>query len=432
MALTVKRVAKLVGAGVAGRHTDGAGGVKGLMLCVEGKTSAHWLLRYQRDHKTRHMGLGSARDLTLAAAREKAKRERERLADGIDPLKLRREEREAQRQAEAKRLTFKEAAERCHEALSAGWSNQHHANEFISSLRRWVFPIFGGLDVAAVGKDEVLRVLEQKLPGKMGKSAGGTFWKARSQTADRTRNRIERVLDWAEARGFRPAGTPNPARWRGFLDQLLAKPRRIAPQQNMAAVPYGELPNVMATLAAEESVGAQALSFIIMTACRMGEALKATWPEIDFEAAEWVIPKERMKARKEHRVPLSPQAMELLRSLYREEGNLYLFISAKTPGTHIAETTVTAALRNAGRSETVHGMRSCFKTWSEERTSFSPIIAELSLAHAVGNAVERAYRRGDVIVKRRKLLEQWSRFLATPPKADEVVVSLHRRDGAKT
>jgi len=315
MALTVKRVAKLVGAGVAGRHTDGAGGVKGLMLCVEGKTSAHWLLRYQRDHKTRHMGLGSARDLTLAAAREKAKRERERLADGIDPLKLRREEREAQRQAEAKRLTFKEAAERCHEALSAGWSNQHHANEFISSLRRWVFPIFGGLDVAAVGKDEVLRVLEQKLPGKMGKSAGGTFWKARSQTADRTRNRIERVLDWA---------------------------------------------------------------------------------------------------------------------LYREEGNLYLFISAKTPGTHIAETTVTAALRNAGRSETVHGMRSCFKTWSEERTSFSPIIAELSLAHAVGNAVERAYRRGDVIVKRRKLLEQWSRFLATPPKADEVVVSLHRRDGAKT
>ena len=332
MALTVKRVAKLVGAGVAGRHTDGAGGVKGLMLCVEGKTSAHWLLRYQRDHKTRHMGLGSARDLTLAAAREKAKRERERLADGIDPLKLRREEREAQRQAEAKRLTFKEAAERCHEALSAGWSNQHHANEFISSLRRWVFPIFGGLDVAAVGKDEVLRVLEQKLPGKMGKSAGGTFWKARSQTADRTRNRIERVLDWAEARGFRPAGTPNPARWRGFLDQLLAKPRRIAPQQNMAAVPYGELPNVMATLAAEESVGAQALSFIIMTACRMGEALKATWPEIDFEAAEWVIPKERMKARKEHRVPLSPQAMELLRSLYREEGNLYLFISAKTPG----------------------------------------------------------------------------------------------------
>jgi len=417
MALTVKRVAKLVGAGVAGRHTDGAGGVKGLMLCVEGKTSAHWLLRYQRDHKTRHMGLGSARDLTLAAAREKAKRERERLADGIDPLKLRREEREAQRQAEAKRLTFKEAAERCHEALSAGWSNQHHANEFISSLRRWVFPIFGGLDVAAVGKDEVLRVLEQKLPGKMGKSAGGTFWKARSQTADRTRNRIERVLDWAEARGFRPAGTPNPARWRGFLDQLLAKPRRIAPQQNMAAVPYGELPNVMATLAAEESVGAQALSFIIMTACRMGEALKATWPEIDFEAAEWVIPKERMKARKEHRVPLSPQAMELLRGLYREQGNPYLFISSKIAGTHIAETTVTDALRKAGRKETLHGFRASFKTWAEERTNFPSIIAELSLAHSVGNAVERAYRRTDLATKRRKLMEQWGRFVTSPPDA---------------
>jgi hypothetical protein len=275
MSLTAKKVEKLLNAGVPTKVTD-KGGVRGLMLCVEGKTSAHWLLRYQRDHKTRHMGLGSARDLTLAAAREKAKRERERLADGIDPLKLRREEREAQRQAEAKRLTFKEAAERCHESLSAGWSNQHHANEFISSLRRWVFPIFGNFDVAAVGKDEVLRVLEQKLPGKMGKGAGGTFWKARSQTADRTRNRIERVLDWAEARGFRPAGTPNPARWRGFLDQLLAKPRRIAPQQNMAAVPYDQVPNVMATLAVEATVGAQALRFIVMTACRMGEALKAT------------------------------------------------------------------------------------------------------------------------------------------------------------
>jgi len=425
MALTVKRVAKLVGAGVAGRHTDGAGGVKGLMLCVEGKTSAHWLLRYQRDHKTRHMGLGSARDLSLAAAREKAKRERERLADGIDPLKLRREEREAQRQAEAKRLTFKEAAERCHESLSAGWSNPHHANEFISSLRRWVFPIFGNFDVAAVGKDEVLRCLEQKL--KTGKGAGtATFWRGRSQTADRTRNRIERVLDWAEARGYRPPGTPNPARWRGFLDQLLAKPRRIAPQQNMAAVPYDQVPNVMATLAVEATVGAQALRFIVMTACRMGEALKATWAEVDFEAAEWVIPKERMKARKEHRVPLSPQAMELLKSLPTEEGNPFLFISSKTPGTHIAETTVTAALRNAGRTETVHGMRSCFKTWSEERTSFSPIIAELSLAHAV----ERAYRRGDIIVKRRKLMEAWSTYCTTPPvkksKRDEVVVSLHR------
>jgi integrase len=426
MALTVKRVESLLRAGERGRHTDGAGGVKGLMLCVESKTSAHWLLRYQRDHKTRHMGLGSARDLSLAAAREKAKIEREQIARDIDPLERRREEREAQRQREAKRLTFREASERCHESLSAGWSNPHHANEFISSLRRWVYPHIGNLDVAAVGRDEVLRVLDQKLPGKMAGAGTASFWKGRSQTADRTRNRIERVLDWAEARGFRPSGTPNPARWRGFLDQLLAKPRKIAPQQNMAAVPYAELPNAMAALAADASVGALCLRFIVHTVCRMSEALKATYEEIDLDATEWVIPKERMKARKEHRVPLSPQVIALLKSLPTEEGNPYLFVSAKTPGTHIAETTVTAALRNAGRSETVHGMRAAFKTWSEERTSFAPIIAELSLAHAVGNAVERAYRRGDIIVKRRKLMEQWSRFVTTPPvekpKGDKVVL----------
>src|SRR5262249_7466792 len=152
---------------------------------------------------------------------------------------------------------------------------------FLSSLQHWAFPLIGSVDVGAVGKDEVLRVLEQKLPSRMGHAGGGTFWTARSQAADRTRNRIERVLDWAEARGFRPSGTPNPARWRGFLDQLLAKPRKIAPVRHMAAVPYQELPGVMQRLAAEESVGAQCLRFITISASRMGEALKATWAEID-------------------------------------------------------------------------------------------------------------------------------------------------------
>jgi integrase len=396
-------------AGVPGRHTDGD--VKGLMLCVEGKKSAHWLLRYQRNKTVRHMGLGSARDLSLAGAREKAKIERERIARDIDPLELRRKEREAQRQAEAKRLSFKEAAERCHEALQAGWSNAHHANEFLSSLQRWVYPHIGNLDIAAVDKDAVLRVLEQKLPRE-----GGTFWTKRAVTADRTRNRIERVLDWAEARDFRTAGTPNPARWKGFLDQLLAKPRKIAPLQNMPSVPYSEVPALMQTLSAEESVASAALRFIVMTGCRLSEALKATWEEIDLKAAEWVIPKERMKARKPHTVPLSPQVMALLDDLptETEERKGFLFIGAKTPGTHIAETTVTDVLRRAGRKETLHGFRASFKTWAEERTNLPSIIAELSLAHTVGNAVERSYRRTDLAAKRRKLMEQWSRFVTTP------------------
>jgi integrase len=417
MALTVKRIEKLLRAGVPGKHTDSD--VKGLMLCIESKTSAHWLLRWQREGKVFHMGLGSVQsegrkgkqgDLPLAAAREMAIQARERIARGTNPLELRRKERETQRQAEARLLTFKQAAERCHAALEPGWSSSHHSDEFINSLQRYAYPHIGNLDVAAVGKDEVLRVLEQKLPSRIKGADGGTFWNERAVTADRVRARVQTVLDWAEARGYRAAGTPNPARWRGFLDQLLAAPRRIAPVRNMAAVPYAEVPAVMAALATDQNVAAQCLRFIILTTARLGEALKATWDEVNLEAAEWTIPASRMKGRREHRVPLSPQAVELLRSLYREEGNPYLFISSRTPGTHVVESTVGIALRAAGRKETIHGFRASFKTWAEERTNFPGIIVELSLAHRVGNAVENAYRRSDLAAKRAKLMQAWGKF----------------------
>ena len=386
-ALTVKRIERLLR--VPGKYTDGD--VKGLMLCVESKTSAYWLLRWQRNYKTRHMGLGSALEgstkyLSLAAAREKAREQYERLARGIDPLELKRKDREAQRQAEARLLTFKEAAERCHAALEPGWSNSHHSDEFINSLQRYAYPIIGSLDVAAVDQDSVLRVLEQKLPSRIKGTDGGVFWHVKTITADRTRNRIERVLDWAEARGYRASGTPNPARWRGFLDQLLAAPRKVAPVQHMRSVPYAEVPAVMAALAADTSVAAQCLRFTIMTGCRLGEALKATWDEINLEAAEWVIPASRMKGRREHRVPLSPQVITLLHSLYREENNPHLFISTRTPGTHVVESTLTIALRNAGCEATIYGFRSSLKTWAEECTNFPGLVIELSLAHSPGHA----------------------------------------------
>jgi integrase len=385
------------------------------MLCVESKTSAYWLLRYQRNKIVKHMGLGSAHDVSLAAVRVRARRERERLADGIDPLELKRKDREAKRQAEAKRLTFKDAAVRCHAALEKGWTSSHHSDEFINSLQRYVYPHIGNLDVSAVGKDEVLRVLEQKLPSRIKGTDGGVFWHTKTITADRVRARVQTVLDWAEARGFRPAGTPNPARWAGFLDVLLQKPRKIAPVKHMAAVPFAEVPAVMAALATNQNVAAQCLRFIILTACRLGEALRATWTEVDLEAAEWTIPASRMKARREHRVPLSPQAVELLRSLYREDGNPYLFISTRTAGAHVVESTVGIALRDAGRRETIHGFRASFKTWAEERTNFPGIIVELSLAHRVGNAVENAYRRSDLTTKRAKLMQAWGKYITSPP-----------------
>jgi integrase len=428
-ALTVKRVEKLLRAGVPGKHTDAD--VRGLMLAVESKTSAAWLLRWQRDGRVRHMGLGSARDLSLAAAREKARRERERIANGTDPLELKRKDRVAQREAEARLLTFRQAAERCHAAREAGWSNAAHAAEFIASLERYVFPHIGNLDVAAVGKDEVLQVLEQKLPNRMGKGeSGGVFWTTKTVTADRVRSRVQQVLDWAEARGYRTAGRPNPCRWRGFLDVLLPAPRKVAPVRHMRSVPYSEVPAVMAALTADQNVAAQALRFIILTAARLSEAIEAPWSEVDLEAAEWHIPAERMKGRRPHTVPLSPQAIELLKGLYREDGNPHLFISTRTPGIHIAETTVIEALRRAGRKETTHGFRASLKTWGEERTNFPGLVIELSLAHRVGNAVENAYRRGDVIVKRRKLMEAWATFCCTPPTVTGEVVSLKKEASA--
>jgi integrase len=421
MGLSVKKVQALLRKGVPGKHTDGAngGGVKGLMLVVEHKTSAYYVLRWQRNHKIRHMGLGSARDLPLVSAREKARELRERIALGTDPLELKRADREAQRQAEAKRLTFKQAAERCHEAAAPGWSNDAHAGEFLASLERWVHPHIGSLDVAAVDKDTILKVLEQPIRGRIGRvEGGGTFWTAKTITADRTRQRIERILDWAEARGFRPAGVPNPARWKNYLDQLLAPPRAIMPVRNLAAVPFAEVPGMMIALAADQSAAAQCLRFITLTAARLSEALKATWDEIDLTAQEWRVPATRMKRRKPHVVPLAPQAIELLKGLYREETNPHLFISPRAPGIHIAASAIGDALRRVGRRETVHGMRSAFSTWAAERTSFPGIIAELCLHHTIGNAVEAAYKRTDLIDKRRKLMTAWAKYCCTPPAAD--------------
>jgi integrase len=430
VALTVKLVEKRLRDGIPGKWTDGAkgGGVRGLMLVVEGERSAYWELRWQRNKRTRTMGLGSARDLPLAAARQKGREERERIARGIDPLEVKQKDREKQQQAEAKRLTFKQAAVACHAALEPGWTNARTGDEFLSSLERWAYSHIGSLDVASVGKNDVLRVLEQKLP----RAGGGTFWVKHSQTADRTRARIHKVLDWAEARGYRPEGLGNPARWKGYLDKLLVAPRAVAPVQHLRALSYPEVPALVAKLQADETVAAKALLLTILAAVRVGETLGATWGEINLDGAngpEWVIPKERMKSRKrEHRVPLTPEMLRLIEQLPREEGNDFLFISAKTPGVAVTDATVTRALRLAGCTDTTHGFRSSFSDFAAERTAFPSIVAELCLAHRVGNAVENAYRRSDLVVKRRKLMEAWSKYCCTPPAAGAVVAM--RRDAA--
>jgi integrase len=259
----------------------------------------------------------------------------------------------------------------------------------------------------------VLAVLEQEVPAAKGYPAG-SLWVARSVSADRLRNRIETVLSWCAARGHRPKGL-NPAAWSSNLEHILPKPSRVTRVKPFAAVPYSELPALLAQLKTREGVAVKALLFTIMTAARSGETLGATFGEVNFRDATWTISPERMKSRKEHRVPLSPQALALLKDLPREEGNPHLFIGARNAA--LGEAAMSATLKRLGRSETVHGFRSAFSTWAHEQSAHSAHTIEMCLAHAVGSEVEKAYRRTDLFEKRRKLMEQWARYVTSPRQA---------------
>jgi integrase len=413
--LTVKKTAKLLRRGEPGRHFDGLG----LYLVVENERNASWARRYELNHKAHEIGLGSAFAFTLAEARERNRRISQLLADGLDPLAQKRAQRAAQAAAAVKVMTFKEAAQAYVAAHQAKWRSAKHGAQWLSSLQRFVYPVIGALDVAAVDTPAVLRVLEQKVPAQLG-HPGGTLWTARAVTADRVRSRIELVLSWAAGRGYR--AKENPARW-SDLKHVLPEPSKTARVVHHAAVPYQELPALVAELRQRDGVAVKALEFLILTAARAGEALGATWDEINVTEAVWTIPPERMKGAKEHRVPLSQAAIALLRGLYREEGNPRLFLGPRQE--RLSHAALVAALHRLGRTETVHGMRSAFSDFAHERTAHAGYTIELSLAHSVGGAVEKAYRRGDLFEKRRKLIESWSAFCTSPPvKQSGAVVAL--------
>lgn len=413
--LTAKKVAKLLRAGEEGRHFDGAG----LYLIINGRHVGHWERRYELGGRSHWMGLGRVHAFTLAEARERNRRVSQQLADGIDPLAAKRAAKAALLATAATRLTFREAAEKFVAQRDAGWSSAQHAAEYISSLRRFAFPHLGNLDVAEIGVPHVLAVLEQRVAAAKNLPTG-TFWEARTVTADRVRNRVEAVLDFCSARGHRPKG-PNPAGWSGNLEHVLPAPSKVKRKTPHAAVPYGEIPALMAQLATRTGVAVKALQFLIMAASRAGEVVGATWGgEINLADAVWTIPAERMKARRPHTVPLAPEAVALLESLPREDGNPFVFIGTR-PGTAIGPDSMTHTLRRCGHDATVHGMRSSFSTWAHEQTGHSNHVIEMALAHTVGNEVERAYRRSDLVGKRRQLMEAWARFCTSPPAAGAVI-----------
>jgi integrase len=400
MQLTAKRVARRL-LKQPGRHLDG----DGLYLQVVSETNASWVLRYERDGRERMMGLGSIKTFTLKEARSRARAKRQLLADGIDPLERKAAERTARALEAAKAITFEQAARQYFDGHEAKWRNTKSRAQFLSTLETYAFPHIGGLSVAAIDTGLVLKVVEP-------------IWQTIPETADRTRRRIENVLDWCTVRGYRSGD--NPARWRGHLSEALPDRPQLQQTKHHPALPYTELPTFMTILAAREGVAARALEFTIMTAARTGEVLGATWGEIDLKAKTWTIPPGRIKGGKEHRVPLSDGVLDILESVPRMDGNPFVFITQQNRG--LGAMALFSVLRRMGRRDiTVHGFRSTFRDWAAERTGFANHVLEQALAHTIGNAVERAYRRSDLFEKRRKLMDAWTIYCLQPVVQGKVI-----------
>lgn len=407
MTLTVKKIERL--RKVPGRYRDDSqDGVRGLYLQV-GERGASWVLRYERDGRERMMGLGPLALFGLKEARERAREQRRLLADGVDPLQRKRAQRAATAIETAKSVSFAECAKRYYDGHAAGWRSARHAAAWIGSLEKHVFPIFGRLPVADIDRTLVLKALEP-------------LWAASPETGSRVRGRIEAVLGWATVRGYREGS--NPATWKGLLDKALPSPRKVAKPEHFAAMPYSEVPDFVRELRRREGSAARALEFLILTAARSSEVLGMRWSEVDVAARMWVVPADRMKGGRQHRVPLSDRAVEVLRIALREEGNEHVFIGARK-GNGLGSRALLDVLEDMGLAgtTTIHGFRSCFRDWCRERTSVPDHLAEMALAHVVGSETERAYARSDLIERRRDLAAAWARFVDGQP-AD--VVPLRR------
>lgn len=402
-ALAVEKMARK-----PGMYCDGGG----LWLRVSSPTARSWVYRYMLDRIPHEMGLGKYPEITLVEARTRATEARRLKAHAKDPLAERAGVRAAQLADAAKAVTFKDAAERYIEAHRAGWRNAKHAAQWEATLATYAEPVIGALAVQAIDTGLVLKVLEP-------------IWKAKPETASRLRGRIEAVLDWAKVRGYRDG--ENPARWRGHLDKLLPARAKVKKVQHHAAIRFDELAGFMAALRAENGTAARALEFAILTAARTGEVIGAKWHEIDLGEKIWTVPAERMKAGKEHRVPLSARAIAILKSFKpdtrQEKDTAEAFVFAgSAPDKPLSNMAMLMLLRRMGRGDlTAHGFRSTFRDWCAERTSFPSEAAEMALAHTVGDKVEAAYRRGDLFDKRRALMNQWATVCATRATDAKVV-----------
>ena len=393
----VEKLSALAVSRAKARGYLGDGG--GLYLQVSTSGAKSWVFRFKDRGRLREMGLGSVHAIGLAEARKCATACRQMRLDGTDPIAVKKAGRLKAKLEAARAMTFRQCAEAYIEAHKAGWQNAKHAAQWSATLKTYAYPVFGALPVQAVDVALIAKVLEP-------------IWKTKTETASRLRGRIERVLDWATVRGYRQGD--NPARWRGHLDQLLPARSRVQKVQHHAALPYAEVGQFMAELREQVTTSALALEFLILTATRTAEVMGAIWTEIDLDAAVWTIPAERMKAKKEHRVPLSKPALAILKRLHKHRAGEFVFMGAK-PGRPLSNMALLMLLERVDRSDlTVHGFRSTFRDWAAERTSYPNHVVEQALAHTIGDKVEAAYRRGDLFAKRRKLMDEWARYCAKP------------------
>ena len=379
-----------------GYYGDGAG----LWLQVSRTGTKSWLFRYTFNGKQREMGLGAVHTVSLADARMKAQECRTMLLEHIDPIESRKTERLATALARAKLMTFDQCAAAYIDAHRASWKNAKHAQQWTNTLQTYASPIIGKLPVAEVDTGLVVKVLQP-------------IWTEKTETATRLRGRIESILDWATVSKYRQG--ENPARWRGHLENLLADPARSKRTKHHPALPWQEIGAFMADLRGQEGISPRALEFAILTACRSGEVRGATWAEIDLDAALWIIPAERMKAGREHRVPLSAPALELLRNMPRIEN--FVFPSVRQ-GKQLSDMAFMQLLKRMGRGDiTGHGFRSTFRDWCAESVanSFPREVCEHALAHSLPDKVEAAYRRGDLLEKRIMLMQAWADYCGQIP-----------------
>ena len=399
-ALEVKRLE------IPGLHAVGT--VPGLRLRVMPPPSMAkmWTLRIVVGDKRRDLGLGGYPAVTLAKALELAREKRQSVQQGKDPVTEGRAAKSALRASQQRQMTFSHAAAAYIAAHEAGWRNAKHAWQWNNSLELYAFPKIGQLDVGDIGMANVLEVLEP-------------IWRTKTETASRIRGRIELILAWADKRAERER--LNPARWRGHLDTQLPARNKVAKPKHHAALPVSDASIFMSALRKQEGSAARALEFVILTAARSGEVRFATWPEIDFGSRTWTVPAQRMKSGREHRVPLSQAAIALLESISLVDDSEVIFQSPRSGA--LSDMALVAVCRRMNADCVPHGFRSTFRDWCAERTNVAREVAEMALAHSIGNEVEAAYRRGDLFDKRRHLMDEWAAFLRPAKRATS-------RDGA--